>query len=47
LSLLCEDLESRHTKGASDGAPAQVQQIALELEKTTVALNLKRSKNSP
>ncbi len=45
LSFLCERLESRYATGAADGASTQVAEIALELEKTTIALNLKRQKN--
>jgi signal transduction histidine kinase/DNA-binding response OmpR family regulator len=45
LSLLCERLESCCTTGMADGASAQVEQIAVELEKTIAALNLKRTKN--
>ncbi len=46
LSRLCADLEHRYTTGVPDGAPAHVAQIAHELEKTTVALNLKRGENT-
>jgi signal transduction histidine kinase/CheY-like chemotaxis protein len=46
LSLLCRRLEECAATGAPDDAPAQVEQIALELQKTTVALNLKRGKNA-
>lgn len=44
LSLLCERLEGCYTTGVADGATTQVEQIALELEKTAAALNLKRTK---
>ncbi len=43
LSRLCSDLEHNYGK---DVAPLRVAQIAHELEKTIVALNLKRGKNT-